>query len=42
MNKDEIKAELRKMPQEELIENLTYLICEMPDTSQAEFLGLEG
>lgn len=41
MNTKEIKQELSNMPQEELIENLAYLINMMEDKDQAEFLGVQ-
>ena len=40
MNQEEIKQILWKMPSEEVVENLTYLIHEMEDKEQLEFLGL--
>jgi len=42
MNSKEINNILSKMPVEELIENLAYLIREMPDKEQYEYLGLTG
>ena len=40
MNRDEITQELNKMPQQELVENLAYLINEMEEKEQKEFLGI--
>ena len=40
MDQSEVKRELDKMSKDDLTENLSYLIREMADKDQLEFLGI--